>query len=192
MNVCACTCMCKWSIWISICYNKVHLSMKCGIDDKAADRFWCVGSQFPRASSTRTQQGSIAHTVRQRKKLSLEIWRNTLENRPRKYPRLPSRQDPLLKLADRGAQWTSSFKQKPSVFALVLRQAHTLSKRGHTLLCEVPSTYMPTRYFSSSCAPASSSCLVLSALACRTLRVRSEGAERGWQQRWKMAMKVSC
>lgn len=80
---------------------------------------------------------------------------------PRKYSRLSSRQNPppTSKLADRGAKWTSSFKQHLSLFALVLQHARTVSKPGHTLLCEVPSTYMAPHTFSSSSALAFSSCL---------------------------------
>lgn len=37
-----------------------------------------------------------------------------------------------------------------SLFTLVLQSARTVSKPGHTLLCEVPSTYMATHTFSSS------------------------------------------
>lgn len=100
----------------------------------------------------------IARTGRQKKTASGGMKKHS---GPRKYSRLSSRQNtpPTSKLADRGAKWTSSFKQHLSLFALVLQHARTVSKPGHTLLCEVPSTYMAPHTFSSSSALAFSSCL---------------------------------
>lgn len=104
----------------------------------------CSASGVPHASSTQTQRG------KKKKKNPLEV--SIKHSGSRKYSSLPSRQDPLPKHADGGAQWSSKFKHQPSLVALILQPPQTVSKPGHTLLCEMPSMHIPMHTFSSSCA----------------------------------------
>lgn len=101
----------------------------------------------------------------------------------RKCSSLPSRQDPLPNYADGGARRSAKFKHQPSLVALIFQPAQTVSKPGHTLLCEMPSMHIPTHTFSSSCA-FSHVFPSISAHAHNSERTeRSGGAARGWQRR---------
>lgn len=138
----------------------------------------CSASGVPHAPSTQ----------KQRRKTPLEA--SIKHSGCRKWSSLPSRQDPLPKHADGGAQRSSKFKRHSSLVALILQPAQTLSKPGHTLLCEMPSMHIPTHTFSSSCAFSHVSPSI-SAHAHNFARTeQSGGAERGWQRRWKRAMTV--
>lgn len=115
------------------------------------------------------------------KKKSLEV--SIKHSGSRKYSSLPSRQDLLPNYADGGAQRSSRFKHQPSLVALILQPALTVSKPGHTPLCEMPSMHIPTHAFSSSCAFSHVSGSI-SAHAHNFERTeQSGGAASGWQRR---------
>lgn len=101
----------------------------------------------------------------------------------RKYSSLPSRQDPLPNYADGGAQRSSKFKHQPSLVALIFQPAQTVSKPGHTPLCEMPSMHIPTHTFSSSCAFSHVSPSISAHARNFERTERSGGAARGWQRR---------
>lgn len=143
----------------------------------------CSASGGPHALRTQTGEGR-----EKTKKKPLEV--SIKHSGVRKSSSLPSRQDPLPNYADGGAQRSAKFKHQPSLVALIFQPAQTLSKPGHTLLCEMPSMHIPTHTFSSSCAFSHVSPSI-SAHAHNFERTeRSGGAARGWQRRWKRAMKV--
>lgn len=120
-------------------------------------------------------------THRQTEKLPLEVSRNTrgLQNiQGSPLDRIPSQS---LLTEERSEPPLSN--SAASLFALVLQHACTVSKPGHTLLCEVPSMYTATHTFSSSHTLAFSLCLSFYLSHTHNFERTERGAERGWQQR---------
>lgn len=121
------------------------------------------------------QQHKQEKAGKKNKKTPLEV--SIKHSGLRKYSSLPSRLDPLPNYAEGGAQRSSQFKHQPSLVALIFQPPQTVSKPGHTLLCEMPSMHIPTHTFSSSCAFSHVS-RSISAHAHNFERTEQSGAER--------------